>query len=66
MGAEQEWALGSGSPQNVPIKIFAPKERHLTQWVGGSILASLHAFSSLVVRRDEFAENPAAIHAKSL
>mmetsp|Transcript_16492 Transcript_16492/g.18333 ORF Transcript_16492/g.18333 Transcript_16492/m.18333 type:complete len:88 (+) Transcript_16492:1-264(+) len=44
------------APQDTKIKIFAPPERALTCWLGGSILASLTTFSSMWVTKQQWEE----------
>ena len=38
-------------------KIRAPDNRHLSSWIGGSILSSLSTFDSMYVTVDEYAES---------
>lgn len=44
------------APENIKIKIWAPPQRTLSAWKGGSILASLASFRKMVVTRKEYAE----------
>lgn len=48
------------------IKIFAPPERRFSTWIGGSILAGLSTFKKMWVSKQEWEENPEAIHTKCL
>lgn len=43
------------------IKIYAPRRRTMSNWVGGSILAQLATFKKMVVTRAEFSEHGANI-----
>ena len=55
------------APEDVKIKIFAPPERHLSTWVGGSILASLATFRSMWINKKDYEEYGASLlHRKSL
>jgi centractin len=49
------------APRDTKIKIWAPPDRVLSTWVGGSILASLATFKKMVITRKEYAE-----HGKSI
>lgn len=51
---------------DVSVKIFAPPERKLSTWVGGSILASLSTFKKMWVTAQEYQEDPNVIHRKFL
>merc|ERR1719300_2306697 len=45
--------IAQSKRQEVKIRIFAPSERKISTWVGGSILATLHNFrTSWISRRD--------------
>jgi len=44
------------SPRDTKIKIFAPRNRILSTWVGGSILAHLATFKKMWVTRKEYDE----------
>lgn len=50
--------------KDVKIKIYAPPERKISTWIGGSILASLSTFRKLWVTSEEFNENPNLVHTK--
>lgn len=52
--------------KDIKIKIFAPPERKISTWVGGSILASLSTFKKMWVSAEEYNENPELIHTKCL
>ena len=43
-------------PPDTPIKIWAPANRKMLAWVGGSILASLSTFSGLCIRKAAWEE----------
>ena len=47
----------SRAPSHARLRISAPPERHTSAFTGGSILASLATFNSLVVTRAEFEEH---------
>jgi len=44
------------APRDTKIKIWAPPQRTLSTWVGGSILASLATFKNMWVSRQEYDE----------
>uniref|UniRef100_UPI00398F42AD actin-5-like n=1 Tax=Pristiophorus japonicus TaxID=55135 RepID=UPI00398F42AD len=44
------------APIDIKTKIHAVPERKYAVWIGGSILASLHAFQSLWVRQEDYKE----------
>lgn len=46
--------LKSVAPRDIKIRIFAPEDRKITTWVGGSIMASLQAFKSLWITKRKF------------
>jgi centractin len=52
--------LRAVTPAETGIKIWAPRDRHLLAWVGGSILASLGTFKSLWVTRQQWEEQGAS------
>lgn len=39
------------APDQVKVKIIAPKERKYSVWIGGSILASLTTFQSMWITK---------------
>ncbi|XP_075425542.1 actin-related protein T3 isoform X2 [Ascaphus truei] len=43
-------------PPDTPVKVYAPPERKLSVWMGGSILSSLSAFQQMWVTTEEFNE----------
>ena len=49
------------APRDTKIKIWAPPERILSTWIGGSILASLATFKRMWVTRKDYEE-----HGKSI
>lgn len=49
------------SPQGTKIVISAPPQRHLSTWVGGSILAALSTFNSMWTTRAEYQEHGARL-----
>ena len=55
------------APANdVHIRIFAPKERRFTTWIGGSILSHLPTFTKMWISSAEYEEEgAAAIHRKT-
>ena len=46
---------------DIKIKISAPPNRQFLTWMGGSILASLAAFKSMWISKDEYEENGANV-----
>ncbi|XP_078411978.1 actin-5-like [Cetorhinus maximus] len=51
------------APKDVKTKIHAVPERKYAVWIGGSILASLHAFQSLWIRQEDYTEQgPLIVH----
>jgi centractin len=50
--------------KDVKIKIYAPKDRKYSTWVGGSILASLSTFKKMWVSAEEYNEDSDIIHKK--
>ena len=49
---------------NVPkarVKVYAPHERHLTTWIGGSVLSFLESFRPMWIRKNEYHENGSSI-----
>ena len=52
-------------PEQQTIKIIAPPERKYSEWIGGSILASLSTFDQMWISKDEYEENgPSILHTK--
>lgn len=49
------------APRDTKIRIFAPQERILSTWMGGSILASLATFKKMWVTKAEWAETGKSI-----
>jgi len=49
------------SPKQVHIKMFAPPDRRLSTWIGGSILAGLTSFSQMWVNHREYDEIGASV-----
>lgn len=45
------------TPREAKVKIHAPKNRHLTCWLGGSILASLATFQRLLITKKQYEED---------
>eukprot|EP00823_Brevimastigomonas_motovehiculus_P003394 TRINITY_DN2056_c0_g1_i1.p1 TRINITY_DN2056_c0_g1~~TRINITY_DN2056_c0_g1_i1.p1 ORF type:complete len:382 (+),score=63.79 TRINITY_DN2056_c0_g1_i1:61-1206(+) len=45
------------TPQETKIKIYAPPERMLSCWVGGSILASLSTFKKMWITKKEYEDS---------
>ncbi|XP_067872490.1 actin-5-like [Heterodontus francisci] len=51
------------APNDLKTKIHAVPERKYAVWIGGSILASLHAFQSLWIRQEDYKElGPFIVH----
>ena len=44
------------SPRNGRWAVFAPPERKLTTWIGGSILGSLSTFQQMWISKEEYSE----------
>jgi len=54
------------APKETKIRISAPPDRHLSTWVGGSILAALATFKKMWISRDEYDEDGCAmLHKKT-
>eukprot|EP00457_Paulinella_chromatophora_P005541 gb/GEZN01005558.1/.p1 GENE.gb/GEZN01005558.1/~~gb/GEZN01005558.1/.p1 ORF type:complete len:392 (-),score=59.82 gb/GEZN01005558.1/:613-1746(-) len=49
------------APKSTKIKIWAPPERILSTWIGGSILASLATFKNMWISRREYDEDGARV-----
>lgn len=57
---------GLAPAADVLVRIYAPKERRFTAWIGGSILAHLPTFKKMWVSSEEYQEEGAAvIHRKT-
>mmetsp|Transcript_21891 Transcript_21891/g.54101 ORF Transcript_21891/g.54101 Transcript_21891/m.54101 type:complete len:380 (+) Transcript_21891:71-1210(+) len=55
------------APGNVKVKVSAPPERKYSVWIGGSILASLSAFQTYWITKEEYEEaGPGIVHQKCL
>lgn len=55
------------APGSVKVKVSAPPERKYSVWIGGSILASLSAFQTYWIRKEEYEEaGPGIVHQKCL
>lgn len=50
------------APPSTKLRIFAPPDRKISPWVGGSILAGLSTFRSLWVTYDEWQDRPGLVH----
>ncbi|KAJ5079937.1 actin cytoskeletal 2a [Anaeramoeba ignava] len=46
------------APPKATVQVSASPERKLLEWIGGSIFASLSLFSSQILTRQQFEENP--------
>mmetsp|Transcript_12702 Transcript_12702/g.14439 ORF Transcript_12702/g.14439 Transcript_12702/m.14439 type:complete len:378 (+) Transcript_12702:230-1363(+) len=47
------------------VKIYAPKERDISVWLGGSILASLSTFEFMWIKKEDYeCSGPAIVHSK--
>jgi centractin len=54
------------APKDVKIRISAPPDRHMSTWIGGSILASLGSFKNMWVSKEEYKEKGKSIlHSKA-
>ncbi|KAM4694951.1 actin-related protein T3 [Discoglossus pictus] len=52
-------------PPDCPVKVFAPPERKVSVWMGGSILSSLSAFQQMWILTQEYMEvGPNIVHRK--
>lgn len=49
------------APKSSKIRIYAPKDRIYSTWVGGSILASLATFKRMWITRREYDEMGSSI-----
>lgn len=57
--------LTSISPPSMNIQVIAPPERKYTDWIGGSMLASLSTFQSMAMTAKEYEEmGPTIVHRK--
>lgn len=55
------------APVHARIKVVAPRDRNLSAWIGGSILASLTTFQQMWISKAEYDEDgPAIVHRKCL
>ena len=45
------------APRDTKIKIWAPPERILSTWIGGSILASLATFKQMWITKKDYEEH---------
>ena len=45
------------APKDVRIKIFAPRERDLLCWTGGSIFCNLGSFKNMWIMKKDYEEN---------
>jgi len=53
------------APPSSTIRIVAPPERKFSNWIGASVLASLPAFLTMVMSKEEYDESgPSIIHRK--
>ncbi|MCH7474268.1 MAG: hypothetical protein IIA27_06305 [Gemmatimonadetes bacterium] len=46
--------LRSGAPKGTTVKVIAPSEREASDWIGGSILASVSTFAPMWITRRQF------------
>ena len=55
-GLREELAeeLRSGAPKGTTVRVIAPPEREISDWIGGSILASVSTFAPMWITRREF------------
>merc|ERR1719373_299073 len=58
--------LAQQKRQEVKIRIFAPSERKISTWVGGSILAGLNVFKDLWITRREWTEMGSSVLFRSM
>mmetsp|Transcript_23379 Transcript_23379/g.43513 ORF Transcript_23379/g.43513 Transcript_23379/m.43513 type:complete len:385 (+) Transcript_23379:87-1241(+) len=67
MLAEVRKAAPNSTTGNLKIRIAAPPNRDQLTWIGGSILASLAAFKTMWVSKQEYEEGgKSVLHAKSI
>ncbi len=59
-----EKELVKKTSSNFDIKIFAPKYRKYSAWIGGAQLASLPEFESMCISRSEYSESGPSILAR--
>jgi centractin len=54
------------APKEAKLRIWAPPDRHLSAWTGGSILAALASFSQLWISKEEYAaDGPSVVFRKT-
>ncbi len=54
------------APKEAKLRIWAPPDRHLSAWTGGSILAALSSFSQLWITKREYQEDgPSVVFRKT-
>lgn len=54
------------APRDAKLRIWAPPERHLSAWTGGSILAALASFATMAISKEEYAsDGPSVVFRKT-
>jgi actin beta/gamma 1 len=57
--------ITSLAQSEIEINVIAPPERKYSVWIGGSIIASISAFQSMWISKDEYIEyGPSIVHRK--
>lgn len=57
---------GGVAADRLKIKIYAPPERQVLTWIGGSILGGLSTFRKMWVTAKEYTEDPNIVHRKCM
>lgn len=50
-----------GAPNDTKINIVSPSNRHLSSWIGGSMLSSINSFKKGWITREEYLESGSSI-----
>ena len=53
-------------PPDFKLKIYAPQDRHVSSWIGGSILGSLVTFKKIWISQHEYQEDPDIVFKKDV
>ena len=53
------------TPKDIKIKLFAPQDRHLLCWQGGSIFSNLGSFKNMWILKQDYEEHGERILLKS-
>lgn len=53
------------APSSVSVNVIAPEKRHISAWIGGSIMSTMSEFEEMCVNRSEFDDvGPSIVHRK--